>query len=146
MSNITHFLLIFSLHKLSFLPSSMRIGPPWLLPSPHFLPFAHSFFCSDFDTSILPCSCSLPILLTMPVLLSIMGACGGMLQSLSGVTCLGTVGMCLLCCVFQLPSLPNVFFSSSPGSVLTQELLVLFCFHCSHGSWSLPSVTFSSVA
>lgn len=85
----------FFLHKLSFPPSLTHIGPPWILLSPHFLPFPHSFphfphsfFCSDFDMSVLPCSYPLPVLLTTPALLSVTGACGGLLQSLPGMTCL----------------------------------------------------------
>lgn len=70
---------------------------------------------------------SLPALLTMHALLYIMATCGGLLQSMPGMCCLGMAGMhgshWLKCkCLFTF-SLQNVFFNPSPCKML----LVLKC-------------------
>lgn len=89
---------------------------------------------------------SLPALLTMHALLYIMATCGGLLQSMPGMCCLGMAGMHgshrLKCkCLFTF-SLQNVFFNPSPCGML----LVLKCLPCFHGSRSHTFMTFSSVA
>jgi len=125
--------------------------PPCHLLYPRFLPFPHTF-CSPLSAIsarpyLLVPKYSFPVLLTMPVLLGIMTACGDMLQFLPGMCCRGMAGMhgshrLRRKCLSTTFSLQNVFFSPSP----CEMLLVLFCLHRFHGSRFHPFMTFSSVA
>lgn len=86
-------LYFFSLHKVLFPLFNIYRSST----ASHFLSLFSLYFLLLFSTStwlhLLFPKYFFPILLTIPALLCIMGTCGGLLQSMPGMCCLGMAGM-----------------------------------------------------